>query len=292
MARPVVVPRRASSAPADVRTKPRAGTVSSAAARARKTARASDGVGGANGLFGGLPSIDFSNFVINLPPGFQLMDSYTSPTNGTAPTVPTQQGQNLFVRSAATVSQSSGERVAYSFPVSPNEVNVSRVGIGYTEIGRPGRKPILKSANKPLQQISATVIVVNGNKDYLSSATPQMKALEALAELDYDLEVFYPGVDPAKKWRLTDLSFRTVRRNENNEVAIAEASLTFTEVMTLPAPVPGMPRLKDVPSARKNNQNPGATTPDQRDDSLDDAIKKILLAGPTPNNPGTTGGGS
>ncbi len=289
MAKPQVKTKKKTSAPADVRTAPRNGSLSSRSARALLTARRSS----YSLLNGGLPNIDFSNLnLVGLPAGFTLVESYSSGAGQTAPSVFNPTGQQLVVRSSATVSSSSTERVVYSFPVAPNEVNTGRIGISYTELNRPGRKPVLKSAAKPLQQVSATVIVVDSNRLYTASAQPQIKALESLAEIDYDLEIFYPGVDPSKKWRITDLSFRTVRRNTDNSVAIAEASITFTEVQVLPAPVPGMPRLKDVPRSRKSGTNPGATSDDQRDGSLDADIAAIIAAGPKPLNPGTSGSGS
>lgn len=291
MARPTVKTKSKTTAPPDVRTKPRKGSVSSKAAKNAKTARKSsaDGLSPGFNLEIDLSGIDLSNIV--LPPGFSISDSYVAANNGPAPDVPPALGSRFYVRSFATQGANTNQRVTYSFPVSPNEVNVSRLGIGYTELNRPGRKPILKSANKPLQQVSVTVMVVNGNRNYMSSAQPEMKAIESLAEIDKDMEIYYPGIDPAKRWRLTDLSLRTVRRNDDNTVAIAEASITFTEVMTLPAPVPGMPRLKDVPRSRKSGDNPGATSGDQRDTGLDADIAAILAAGPKPQNPGTTGGG-
>lgn len=291
MARPQVPTKRRTSAPADVRTQPRTGSLSSRSARNLLAQRRSNSTSG-DIFSGGLPNIDFSNFVINLPPGFALFDSFVAAASGPSPDVPPGPTTNMYVRSMATEGSNTLQRVTYTFPVAPNEVNVSRVGINYTELNRPGRKPILKSANRPLQQVSATVIIVDSNRNYMSSAQPQVKALESLASLDYDMEIFYPGVDPSKKWRLTDLSFRTIRRNADNTVAIAEASVTFTEVQVLPAPVPGMPRLKDVPRSRKSGDNPGATSSDQRDTTIDADIAAILAAGPKPNNPGTSGGGS
>lgn len=291
MARPTVRPRNRTSAPADVRTQPRRGSVSSQAAKNAKTARKSSSGGGPDIFSAGLPSLDFTNFVINLPLGFNILDSYVAANSGPAPDVPPSPTSRFYVRSFATEGPNTNQRITYSFPVSPNEVNIARLGINYTELNRPGRKPVLKSASKPLQQVSVTVMVVNGNKDYLASAQPQMSAIESLAEIDRDMEIYYPGIDPAKRWRLTDLSFRTVRRNQDNTVAIAEASITFTEVMVLPAPVPGMPRLKDVPRSRKSGDNPGATSGDQRDTGLDADIAAILAAGPRSQNPGTTGGG-
>jgi hypothetical protein len=139
-----------------------------------------------------------------------------------------------------------------------------------------------------LKQITATLMVVDRARTFLGSAQPQMAALESLSQLDADMNIFYPGIDASTKWRMTDLSFRTMRRNPDNVVTLAEANVTFVEVVTLPTPVAGMPRIKDVPSSRQGSTNPGASSTTQRGGD-DEFIKAIIAAGPTPKNPGGTG---
>lgn len=198
--------------------------------------------------------------------------------------------KKLKLTSFATVSATSTERISYSFVISPNEVSTNRVGLNYSEIARPGRKSLLRVSSINLQQLTITVMVINNDRTYKSSAQSQINALESLANLDYDVSIFYSGVDPAKRWRITDVRFKAMRRNADNEITIAEADITFTEVMATPAVVPGMPKIKDVPSSRNSPTNPGATDSTQRGGD-EELINQILIAGPTPNNPGTSGGG-
>jgi hypothetical protein len=236
--------------------------------------------------FSGLPTIDFSGVDFSSVASV-IMSQYTSSIAPPTPDTPPAASNKFYIRSFATESPTSLQRVTYVFPVSPNEISVNRIPIVYSEISRPGRKPVLKSAGKQLKQITATLMVVDGAKSFLNSAQPQINALEALSQLDYDLNIFYPGVDSSIKWRITDLSFRTVRRDTSNVVTLAEANITFTEVIVLPAPVPGMPRIKDVPASRQSSTNPGASTDNQR--TGDDPVAIVLAAGPKPNNPGGTG---
>ena len=285
MARPSVRTNRpASRAPAGVRTAAKKGSVSSRQMRNAKAVRS------ASFEFGGLPSIDFSGIGLINFSGIDfaaIMSQYTANIASPTPDVPPAASNKFYIRSFATESATSLQRVTYMFPVSPNEISVNRVPIMYSEISRPGRKPVLKSAGKQLKQITATLMVVDGTKSFLNSAQPQINALEALAQLDYDLNIFYPGVDSSIKWRITDLSFRTMRRDTNNVVTLAEANITFTEVVILPAPVPGMPRIKDVPASRQSTTNPGASSTNQR--VGDDPVAIVIAAGPKPNNPGGTG---
>jgi hypothetical protein len=199
--------------------------------------------------------------------------------------------KRLKLVSFATVSATSTERVSYSFVISPNEVSTSRVGLNYSEISRPGRKSLLRVSSINLQQLTITVMVVNDDRTYKSSAQSQIDALESLANLDYDLSIFYSGVDATRRWRVTDVRFKAMRRNADNEITIAEADITFTEVMATPAVVPGMPRIKDIPETRNSKTNPGGTGSDQRGND-DELIKQIIDAGPKSTNPGTSGGGT
>jgi hypothetical protein len=199
--------------------------------------------------------------------------------------------KKLKLVSFATVSATSTERVSYSFVISPNEVSTNRVGLNYSEIARPGRKSLLRVSSISLQQLTITVMVINNDRTYKSSAQSQINALEGLANLDYDVSIFYSGVDPAKRWRITDVRFKAMRRNADNDITIAEADITFTEVMATPAVVPGMPRIKDIPASRNSPTNPGATDEGQRSGNKE-AIAAVIAAGPAPIGPGTSGGGT
>ncbi len=271
-----IVRNSPTTAPPSVRTQARTATVSSNLTLAEMTARRGSARPGAARSVVSAWTANTADAVIPAGSG-QAVTVLPAPSR-------------LKIVSFATVSATSTERVTYSFVISPNEVSASRTGINYTEIGRPGRKPLLRSASLNLQQLTITVMVLNEDRSYLSSAQAQVDALEALSRLDYDLSIVYAGVDPAKRWRLTDLRYRSVRRNAANDVSIAEADLTFTEVTAMPAVVPGMPTIKDVPQSRNTAANPGATTPGQRGGSQA-IIDRIIAAGPTPNNPGTSGGG-
>lgn len=167
----------------------------------------------------------------------------TSTNTATSPTRP-----SLTLRSALTRTV-NGEQVdvTYTFAISPNEVNLQRLAIAYGELDRPGRKPLLQSRNEQLRQMSATVMVTaHGDDKFYTSCQAQIDGLIALANIDADVFVYYPGVPQTMAWRITDLSVRTVRRDNMNNVTIAEAEITFTEATSPQAVVPGMVTIKDT----------------------------------------------
>lgn len=171
------------------------------------------------------------------------------------------------------------QQLVYVFEVSPNEVNLQRLALNYGELERPGRKPLLQARSEQLQQVSATVLIVSrGNDRFFSSCQAQIDGLVALARLDTNVVVSYPGIPATMVWRVSDLSVRTVRRNGLNEVTIAEAEITLTESVAPVAVVPGMPVIKDVPASRSSTPSgtptgdPGSTQC-QRYSGTDQAIR-------------------
>lgn len=161
-----------------------------------------------------------------------------------------QDRQKLTIRSIVGRSPIFGGPV-YVFEVSPNEVNLQRLSLSYAELERPGRRPLLLAKSPQLQQVSATVLVTAlGEGRFFSSCQQRIDALIFFADLDADVVVSYPGFPSSMTWRITDLSLRTVRRNEMNEVTIAEADITFTESVVPQTIVPGMAVIKDIPAPR------------------------------------------
>jgi hypothetical protein len=216
---------------------------------------------------------------------------YTTNTTLTAPAVVGTSAQDrpkFSLRTLAPLTDPDGNvgPLTYSFEVSPNEVNVQRLGLSYAELERPGRKPLLVAKSSQLQQVSVTVLVTAvGDEKFFVPCQPRLDALAILAELDVDLIVAYPGVPSTMTWRITDLSVRTVRRNEMNEVTIAEAELTLTESIVPQAVVPGMSVIKDIPAPRTTTSkggSSGGTTDCQKyagdDQAIRDADDKCRLA--------------
>lgn len=151
--------------------------------------------------------------------------------------------------------------ISYTFEVSPNEVNLQRLSLSYAELERPGRRPLLLAKSPQLQQVSATVLVTALGPDrFFASCQPRIDVLTTFADLDVDLVVSYPGIPSTMTWRITDLSLRTVRRNEMNEVTIAEADITFTESVIPQSIVPGMAVIKDVPATRSTTGSGGSSS--------------------------------
>lgn len=150
--------------------------------------------------------------------------------------------------------------LVYVFEVSPNEISLQRLTLAYGELERPGRKPLLQPRGAQLQQVSGTVLITaRGDGKFFSSCQAQIDGLVTLSQINSNILISYPGVPATTVWRISDLSIRTVRRNEDNEVTIGEADITFTEAVVVAAVVPGMPVIKDVPASRTPTTTGGST---------------------------------
>lgn len=205
----------------------------------------------------------------------------------TSTAVPAPTGRNDLVdpKPPSLVLQSvltttiNGETVpvTYVFNVSPNEVNLQRLGVVYSELERPGRKPLLQARAGQLRQVSATVMIVSNRNRYFGNAQLQIDGLIALSEIDADLYVFYPGIPTDLTWRITNLGIRSVRRSPDNEITIAEAEITLTESVTPKAAVPGMQVIKDVPLYMGGKGRTNGSNEEQRDELDRDAETKKLV---------------
>lgn len=194
-----------------------------------------------------------------------------------------------------TVGTFANRETTFIFPVAPVEVNITRIPLAYSEIPRPGRKPLLQVSGRQLLQVSATFVVISAEEGGFLPAQQKIEALQRISQTDAALTIAFPGVPSKPLWRITDLRISSTARDENNNVTVAKADVTFTEFLARPAVVPGSVLLKDVPASRSTSRGKGATSKNQRavtgapNTGLADAVKAIMDKGPAGNPGGTTG---
>ena len=170
---------------------------------------------------------------------------------------------------------------SFVFPYSPNEVNLDNVGLAYDEVMRPSRKPLLLTKQEKLYQVSAKFLITSKVKPFIGGIRDDLLTLELFANLDADVMISYPGIPTDMMWRITEYSLRSVRRNESNEVIIAEASITFRESTYAKTKniVPGMLLIKDIPTSYTNTSKADDGPPDPDDGDVNLSVERIILAG-------------
>jgi LysM repeat protein len=123
-------------------------------------------------------------------------------------------------------------------PYAPNEVEHSGIGAEYANVTRAGRRNALVYLKKQLPTMSFTLLVADTwrpsadpvHPKLVQSATSILKELRHWAENGVRIRVTY-GAFESGTWRITEMSVKTVARNQtNNEPTRAEVDITFTVV--------------------------------------------------------------
>lgn len=155
----------------------------------------------------------------------------------------------------------SNDRAVFEFPYAPNDISIEGLTDSYSELERPGLKPLLRRDAKSSRKVSFTAKIVNRTGVGYVSCEPQIALLSSIASLNVDVYLIGLGIlSSGLKFRITDMSVETVRMNPDQQITIADVSLTFTEVIEVGQVVPGMTLLKDIPrptsSGSANNNRP------------------------------------
>lgn len=178
----------------------------------------------------------------------------TSPTSGMSLSTADAQVGKVSVRSVeqipvydSTGAVISRERAQFTFPFAPTDIRIDGLTDNYSELGRPGLRPLVRRDSKNALKIAFTARIVNRSAPGTASCEELIDLLSSIASLNKDLHLIGMGVIASgKKFRITDMASETKRMNPQQQITMADVSLTFTEVVTVGLPVPGMTLLKDV----------------------------------------------
>lgn len=162
----------------------------------------------------------------------------------------------------------SSERAVFEFPYAPNDISIEGLTDGYSELERPGLKPLLRRDAKSVRKVSFTAKIVNREGVGYLSCEPLIALLSSIASLNVDLYLIGLGVlSSSIKFRITDMSVEAVRMNPDQQITIADVSLTFTEVIEVGQVVPGMTLLKDLPRTATSSSKPNSPKPKHKSGS-------------------------
>ena len=119
-------------------------------------------------------------------------------------------------------------------PWMPDEIETGNLAQQWTQINRPGRKPLLLSQGKSLPTVSFSVRLVYPGQSNVVDGT--IKALEKLNRsqnpVRLDIASQYRGL-----FRISAMSKRETMWNENGQVTDAEITLELTESSDMAAAV-------------------------------------------------------
>lgn len=142
----------------------------------------------------------------------------------------------------------SNERASYQFPFAPTDIKFDGLTDAYTELERPGLRPLIRRNTKNPLKMAFTATVVNRQGPGTLSCEEEIALISSIASLNVDLYVQGLGyMASGVRFRITDMAAETKRMNPKQHITIADVSLTFTEVTEVGKVVPGMTLLKDPP---------------------------------------------
>jgi LysM domain len=116
-----------------------------------------------------------------------------------------------------------GQRV--TLPYAPVEVTHDEIGMGFAQLERPGRTPLLEKTGRRLPTMTMTVIVAE--PDGRTSVEPILASIRELATAGDRVTVAY-GRSEAGWWRITKMGIASVQRSPGtNDIAFANVTLEF-----------------------------------------------------------------
>ena len=118
---------------------------------------------------------------------------------------------------------------SFEFPFGPKEVTYNDFALEYSEITRPGKKPLMRSLNPKNRTITMNTVVADRASGGTASVEDQLDILKQIAGEDYDLTFQHGGVMLPHRVRMTRLQISSVQRMLNGEISQARVDITLRE---------------------------------------------------------------
>jgi hypothetical protein len=153
----------------------------------------------------------------------------------------------VTIKSIEPVGETS-EYALFTFPYAPTDIKFEGLTDIYTELERPGLQPLVRRQAKKTLKVSFTARIVDRDSPGTGEVETMLSLLSSIGALNVDVVLIGLGaMTSGLKFRITDMSSDTIRMNPQQRITIADVNITFTEVVTVRQPVPGMILLKDPP---------------------------------------------
>ena len=137
---------------------------------------------------------------------------------------------NEFNTWASAIQPSKKE---FIFPFGPKEVQYGEFALNYSEIQRPGRKPLLRSIAPKNRTVTMSAVIADPQTGGAGTVEDRLRLLQRIAEEDVDLIFQHGGVMLPYHVRMTRLSFSSVDRTLSGEITQAKAEISLQETIPL-----------------------------------------------------------
>lgn len=164
----------------------------------------------------------------------------------------------------------------YFFPFAPVSISYDGLADEVVEIPRPGTTPLIAFKSHRLLKVSFEFTIANVGDGLISSVDSDMKQLRNMAGMS-DRDVQFSNFDTMMtvprvyrndvtgknkvagiRFKIAELTFTSVRRNQNNAIAQTTANITFIENNNPVVELVNIPKLKKptVPKKDKKKKKP------------------------------------
>lgn len=111
-------------------------------------------------------------------------------------------------------------------PFSPKTVNHGNLAPSFADGERDGRPPLLLRASDPRPTLECELLLAH--PDINTSVENWINTLRYIAKRPHPIRVQYGPSESLGLWRMTELSFSSVERNEFAQITRATVSMRFT----------------------------------------------------------------
>jgi hypothetical protein len=166
----------------------------------------------------------------------------------------------------------------FVFPFTPQQIQYSNLSPEISEISRPGKTPLVAFARYRAKQVSFNFLLAVPQDGLFISIDDQIEQLQRIAnsartvyftQLDKQItNSLTAGNRNGIFWSIIDFSLSSIRRNADNKIVAAEASMTLVENINPTIKVADLPVITYTSAVPQQNKPSQGNNP-KEDDVLD-----------------------
>jgi hypothetical protein len=166
--------------------------------------------------------------------------------------------------------QNGGSNIAFSLPYGPQGVEFKQLGATYKTIQRPTLKPVLVAEHPQLRMVTFTALIADQNSEGFWTTQSALDSFEILADEDVDISFSYGLVALPYKVRMTQLDYKTLRRDLDGNITQASVSVQLTESVQLEQVLTQLTAVTYTPVPDGSPPRERRSTPVDLGDELED----------------------
>ena len=129
--------------------------------------------------------------------------------------------------------ENTSNLLSFEFPYGPKKVQYGGHALQYTEVRRPGMKPLLRSTNPKNRTIGLNAVIADRTSRGMGSCEEQLQLLKDMSVADVDVEFVHGVVTFPARLRIVGFGIDSVERTLQGEITKARINLSLKESIPL-----------------------------------------------------------